>query len=129
MEAKEYNFLGNVITYRGNFKKAVQELTKKGLKVLFALKGRFSNFQSIPISLSCKLFDVLIKPVLLYNSEVWFMEEYFSIIKSMKRAAQRGSVCDSLSLEDKFPFEIVHNRYCKSVLGLKKKQLVIFLLN
>ena len=119
-ETKEYNFLGNVINYKGNFKRAIQELTKKGLKVLFALKGRFSNFQSIPIPLSCKLFDVLIKPVLLYNSEVWFMEDYFSILKSMKRAEQHGSVCDSLSLEDKFCYEIVHNRYCKTVLGLKK---------
>ena len=37
-----------------------------------------------------------------------------------KRAEQHGSICDILSLEDKFSFEIVHNRYCKSVLGLKK---------
>ena len=120
VETKEYNFLGNVINYTGSFKKAVQELTKKGLKVLFALKSRFSHFQSIPVSLSCKLFDVLIRPVLLYNSEVWLMDEYISILKSLKRAEHHGTVCDYLSLDYKLCFETVHNRYCKSVLGLKK---------
>ena len=119
-ETKEYNFLGNIIDFRGNFKITVQELTKKGLKALFALKSRFSNFQSIPVNLSLKLFDMLIRPILLYNSEIWFMENYFNIIKSVKRAEQHDSVCDILSLEDKFSFEIVHNRYCKSVLGLKR---------
>ena len=33
IETKEYNCLGNVIDYKGNFKRAIQELTKKGLKV------------------------------------------------------------------------------------------------
>ena len=119
-ETKEYNFLGNVIDYRGSFKRTVQELTKKGLKAVFALKSRFSNFQSIPVNLSLKLFDTLVRPILLYNSEIWFMENYINILKSSKRAEQHGSICDILSLEDKFSFEIVHNRYCKSVLGLKK---------
>ena len=119
-ETKEYNFLGNIINYKGNFKNAIQELSKKGLKVLFALTNRFSNFQSIPVNLSCKLFDVLIRPVLLYNSEVWFMEDYLSMFKSLKRSEQHGSVCDTLSLEDKFCYEMIHNKYCKSVLGLRK---------
>lgn len=37
-ETKEYNFLGNIIDYKGTFKRATQELSKKGLKVLFSLK-------------------------------------------------------------------------------------------
>jgi hypothetical protein len=37
-----------------------------------------SNFQNVPVDLSCKLFDSLIRPITLYNSEIWFMEEYFS---------------------------------------------------
>ena len=50
-ETKEYNFLGNVIDFKGSFKKATQELSKKGLKVLFSLKNRFMNFNSIPVNL------------------------------------------------------------------------------
>ena len=29
-----------------------------------------SNFVNVPADLSCKLFDTLIRPILLYNSEV-----------------------------------------------------------
>jgi hypothetical protein len=45
-ETKKYNFLGDVIDFKGSFKKATQELSKKGLKVLFSLKNRFMNFNS-----------------------------------------------------------------------------------
>ena len=120
LETKEYNFLGNTLNYRGNFKRATQELTTKGLKVLFYLKSCFSNFHSMPVTLSCKLFDTLIRPVLLYNSEIWFMENHHSTIRSLRRSEQHNTFCDTISIEDKFSFEKVHNRYCKSVLGLKK---------
>jgi hypothetical protein len=40
----EYNFLGNIIDNKGNLKRSIQELSKKWLKVLFALKrGRARN--------------------------------------------------------------------------------------
>jgi hypothetical protein len=42
--------LGNVIDFKGSFKKATQELSKKGLKVLYSLKNRFMNFSSIPVN-------------------------------------------------------------------------------
>ena len=119
-ETKECNFLGNVIDFKGSFKKATQELSKKGLKVLFSLKNRFMNFNSIPIILSCKLFDVLIRPILTYNSEIWFMDDYFSISRAISRSEQSGSVYDTLSLEDKFCYEKIHNQFCKYILGLKK---------
>lgn len=119
-ETKEYNFLGNVIDFKGSFKKATQELSKKGLKVLFSLKNRFMNFNSIPVNLSCKLFDILIRPILTYNSEIWFMDDYFSISRAISRSEQSGSVCDTLSLEDKFCYEKIHNKFCKYILGLKK---------
>jgi hypothetical protein len=119
-ETKEYNFLGNVIDFKGSFKKATQELNKKGLKVLFSLKNRFMNFSSIPVNLSCKLFDILIRPILTYNSEIFFMDNYFSISRAISRSEQSGSVCDTLSLEDKFCYEKIHNKFCKYILDLKK---------
>ena len=119
-ETKEYNFLGNIIDFKGNMKRAIQELSKKGLKVLFSLKNRFLNFQSIPVDLSCKLFDILVRPILLYNCEIWFMDDYSSVYRSLHRAEQNDTSCDILSLEDKFCYEKIHNRFCKSVLGLKK---------
>ena len=56
-------------------------MSKKGLKVLFALNKNMLNFVNAPADLSCKLFDTLIRTILLYNSEVWFMENYLSIYK------------------------------------------------
>ena len=119
-ETKEYNFLGTLINAKGQFKRSVEELSKKGMKVIFALRNRFSNFQSLPISLSCKLFDTLIRPILLYNCENWFMEINLPIVKSLERAVRNGNSCDILSLTDKSPYEKVHNKYCKTILGLKK---------
>ncbi len=79
-----------------------------------------SNFQHVPVDLSCKLFDSLIRPIILYNSEIWFMEEYFPIYKAKSRAILHGTTCDILSLTDKFNMEKVHHKFCKSVLGIKK---------
>lgn len=95
-------------------------MSKKGLKSIFALRSRFSNFQSIPVNLSCKLFDVLIRPILLYNCEVWFMEEYLPIVRAKERASKNGNNCDSINIADRSSFEKIHSRYCKSILGLKK---------
>lgn len=120
VETKEYNFLGNIIDFKGNFKRAAQELSKKAMKVLFTLKSRFTDFHSIPIDLSCKLFDTLIRPVLLYNCEIWFMDEYLSIFRSLNRSNRNGTSFDILALEDKLLFEKVHHKFCKSVLGIKK---------
>jgi hypothetical protein len=57
-----------------------------------------SNFVNLPADLSCKLFDTLIRHILLYNSEVWFMENYSSIYKYVNRFRSHGTICDTLSL-------------------------------
>ena len=112
---RAYNFLGNIIDNKGNFKRSIQELSKKRLKVLFALNKYMSNFVNVPADLLCKLFDTLIRPILLYNSEVLFMENYLSIYKSVNRSRSHGTICDTLSLGDKFCFEKIHHR-----LGIRK---------
>ena len=50
-ETKEYNFLGNVI----DFKEATQELSKKGLKVLFSL-----SLHLFPLILPRYMYHVII---------------------------------------------------------------------
>jgi hypothetical protein len=79
-----------------------------------------SNFVNVPVDLSCKLFDTLIRLILLYNSEVWFMENYLSIYKSVTRSRSHGTICDKLSLGNKFCFEKINHRYCKTILGIRK---------
>ena len=73
------------------------------------------NFNSNPVNLSCKLFHILIRPILTYDSEIWFMDDYFSISRAISRSEKSGSVCDTLSLEDQFCYEKIHNKFCKYV--------------
>jgi hypothetical protein len=48
------------------------------------------------------------------------MDDYFAISRAISRSEQNGFVCDTLSLEDKFGNEKIHNKFCKYILGLKK---------
>jgi hypothetical protein len=32
----------------------------------------FSNFEQLPVNLSCTLFDTLLRPILAYNCEIWY---------------------------------------------------------
>ena len=63
-----------------------------------------------------KKIDILIRPILTYTSEIWLMDDYFSISRAISRSEQSGSVCDTLSLEDKFCYEKIHNKFCKYIL-------------
>ena len=102
-EVKEYNFIGNIIDNKGIFKRSVQELSKKGF---FSLEKHLSEFVHVPVELSCKLVDSLIRPIKkLYNSEIWYMEDYYYIYKAENRSKAHGSNCDKLSFVDRFSFE------------------------
>jgi hypothetical protein len=93
---------------------------KKGLKVLFSLRKLFSNFEQLPANLSCKLFDTLIRPILSYNCEIWYMDEYLPLYRAMLRATRNNTFCDTLALQEKSSYEKIDTKYCKTVLGLKK---------
>ena len=110
--------MGNTIDYKGNFKRCIQELAKKGLKVLFSLRKLFSNFEHLPVNLSCKLFDTLNGPVLQYNCEVWYMDDYLPLYRAILRAEKNNK---KLSFDYKTSYEKIHTKqYCKIILGLEK---------
>ena len=70
--------------------------------------------------LICHVNYLILYNILLYNSEVWFMENYSSINKSVNRYRSHGTICDTLSLGDTFCLEKIHHRYCKTILGIRK---------
>ena len=74
----------------------------------------------ISVELSCKLFDMLIRPIIIYNSEIWYMDEYLSIFKALNRSREHGTLCDILTLVDRSSFEKIHIKFCKLVLGIRK---------
>lgn len=67
-----YCYLGIDISNTGSFTKATDTLYKKALRALFSVYASVdirSDEKNVPLFL--KLFDSLVKPVLLYGSEIW----------------------------------------------------------
>ena len=61
------------------------------------------------------LFDSTIKPILLYNAEIWGVGNIFST---------RISKINNLKIDDCFknlPCERIHLKFCKDILGVHKK--------
>ena len=56
----------------------------------------------------------------MYNSEIWYMNEYLSIFKAKNRAFIHGTRSDILPMKHKLSFDKIHNKFCKLVLGIRK---------
>ena len=68
---KKYVYLGIVFTLGNNFRTAQKELYKKACKTLFTYLSVINVHTGAQISTVKKLLDTLVRPVLLYNSEIW----------------------------------------------------------
>ena len=71
---------------------------------MFSLKFKIMNYDCINKKLMIKLFDCLIRSILTYRSEIWICEI---------------SIKDNNL--DKLPFEKMHNKFCKYLLGVHRK--------
>ena len=68
---KEYKYLGIPVHKKNcSFNTALKYLRTKATRALFALRSKV-NISKLPIHIALKLFDSIIKPILLYASEVW----------------------------------------------------------
>ena len=68
---KEYKYLGIIIHKKNcSFNPALKYLRTKATRAIYALRSKV-NVNKLPIHIALKLFDSLIKPILLYASEVW----------------------------------------------------------
>ena len=71
----EYNYLGLVFNYNAKFKIAKSHLYQKGCRAMFSLLKNPRNLSfPLDIMLKLKLFNVIVKPVVLYGAEVWGSE-------------------------------------------------------
>ena len=69
--AKHIKYLGLVITSNGAFRQAINTLCKQASKSLWPLYGMFGSYGIDNIQSKLLLFDNLVKPIILYGSEVW----------------------------------------------------------
>ena len=64
-------YLGIEMTSSGRYTYARDIFSKKAYKVLSRIKRSFSNSDTTTIKIINKLFDALVKPILLYGCEIW----------------------------------------------------------
>ena len=93
-------YLGIEMTSSGRYTYARDILSKKAYKVLATVKRLFSNSDTTTITIKNKLFDALVKPILLYGCEIWGPE-----LLSYKTHFDKSTI------------EQVHIKFCKQTLN------------
>ena len=72
----DYKYLGNIITStklpnQDPLKKTYKFLSDQARKAVFSMTHRIKTIGELPTDIMFNLFDVLIKPILIYGSDVW----------------------------------------------------------
>ena len=110
-----YKYLGTYFSTSGSFTFGRTELYNKALKAFYKLKKDFLNLMP-GIKTSVHLFDHTLKPILLYNSEVW--GGYPASFNKLN-----SSPFDPDRLYKSFQCEKLHLKFLKCILGVHKKSV------
>jgi hypothetical protein len=110
---KETKYLGIVFNSNCTYHTAIENLKNKSTKAMFKLFKSFGN-TTPNIKTSIHLFNAMIKPILLYNCEIW-----------------GPTICDLDKLLEinvgksqlyyKYPHEKLHMKWAKYILGVNSK--------
>jgi hypothetical protein len=111
----EITYLGVTLTKNGSFTNTMTSLFKKSLKGIFKLKRQLSILPAINCSLH--LFDHMIKPILLYGSEVWA----FSMFGERNHTKLKTSNIETLYNSRSSPVEKSQIKFAKMCLGVGTK--------
>ena len=96
---REYKYLGFLVTPSGEINSGLKDLKDRALKAFMKLKTKLGPFFRKYPTITIKLFDTLIKPILLYASDFWGL----------------------LKLPQNNPFETLFHSFCKQLLGVQKQ--------
>ena len=94
-----YKFLGFIVTPSEEISIGLKNLKDRALRAYFKLKKKMGHYFRLHINVTLHLFDSLIKPILLYNSDFWG--------------------CLKTPLNN--PIENIHIRFCKDLLGVQRQ--------
>ena len=104
-DVNTYRYLGIMFHVSGKPIHAKQDLLSRGLKALFKLLGYFKQGKP-SVSTGFHLFDMIVKPVLLYGADVY---------------GYNISKCHSIYNElFKDVFEKCHMKFCRYILGVNR---------
>ncbi len=96
---KSYKYLGLMFTPSGEITTALKDLKDRALRAYYKLKTKLGKIFRKDIKTSLKLFNTLVKPILLYGSDFW----------------------GCLKLPKNNPIENVQIRFYKELLGVQKQ--------
>ena len=110
---QSYCYLGIDLSSSGSFTRERGNLTDKALKAMFPLFSVIADFQ-IPCTKAMQLFNSLIKPIALYNSENWatLTPHQISAIQQNKTSLFSYMTGSETSK--------VHLKFVKYILGVKR---------
>ena len=92
-------YLGVVIDRSGSFTKAIDRLYVKANRAYYSIKSKINFYTGANVNTLCKLFDTMVKPILLYGSELWGVFNW--------RIGTDKCIKDSL-LSNAMPYEKLH---------------------
>ena len=95
-----YKYLGITISSSGSFLQGINELAQKSRKAWFSLRSGIDK-------LVLKLYDCMIKPILIYGAEVWGQQFYTHFQNNLKNI-------------ESIEFEKLQSKICKQLLGVGK---------
>ena len=70
-QTNPYCYLDTMMSSCGSFSLAMRTQYKKGIKAMFALLSSINRTKNTSLKLLLNLFDKMVVPIILYNSEIW----------------------------------------------------------
>jgi len=114
-----YKYLGIDFTYSGSFKDARDNLNDKAMRTIFKMLN-LSKGGDIPVKLGLKLFNQLVKPILLYGAEIWCLPNNLEILKTKKVEEIYGDKAKSTRITG----EKACLKYGRYLLGVHRKSSI-----
>ena len=102
----------------GNFTESMKYLSKQGATAIHALRRAVYN-QNMRIDIIMKLFDALIVPIITYGAEVWF-----PLTRNLNNNFKMTDIFSN-TLSNFYSYENVHTKFCKQILGVHKKAMIL----
>ena len=106
-----YKYLGIEIHSDGKMDAAIKNLCVRGWKATFKIRAAFKDIDVSPAT-KIRFFDVLVKPIICYGSEVWGALNNLHNSKSLDQFWNRV---------EKLHVENFQTKFCKNILGVHPK--------
>ena len=114
-----YCYLGIIISSTGKFRQATDSLYRKGLGAYFSLRSTIDR-RFVDASCLNKLFNTLVKPILLYGCQVW-APVLPTVNKVLSTFSKFHNLDHAVSHIAKQQHEQVHLRHLKYLLGINRR--------